>query len=378
MVYQQLFPKTIITQLHGLQKHLYTGTWEIEIPDKPGWIFYLRLGRLIWCEGGANNEERWQRYLKHYCPRLKTTNIDGEKYDLLAKLYQGQMLSKEQLIDFISHFAQEVLLDLVQTAETEEVYEKRTPNQIPDLLLSLISIEPLLNKVNQIWQEWQQAGLTQYALNSYLIIQDDQALSTENGLSLNQALVTAIDGTLSLQGVANKTKYDVIQLMQEIIPFVKLGAITLSAEPQLKLANNEQDEFPPQDNQAIAKTVKKVIACIDDSIGVCEQLKKSLTAAGYGVMVFQDPVLAMSQLLKNAPDLILLDVMMPVVSGYELCKQMRRAPKLKNVPIIILTGKDGWIDRTKAKICGATDFLGKPVRKEKLFETINQYLHFSQ
>jgi CheY-like chemotaxis protein len=91
-------------------------------------------------------------------------------------------------------------------------------------------------------------------------------------------------------------------------------------------------------------------------------------------MTFQNPVKAQSQLLKNPPDLILLDVMMPIVSGYELCNQLRRAPKLKDIPIIILTGKDGWVDRARAKMCGATDFLSKPVQKEKLLETINKYL----
>ncbi|AFZ44000.1 response regulator receiver protein [Halothece sp. PCC 7418] len=376
-IHQNQVEMNVLWQLKNLKETLYTGKWEVKTSQQAVWFFYFRLGRLIWCEGGKNNEERWQQYLNIYSPQLVSNNQKEDKYQTLASLYQERKLSKDNLVQWVSSFAEEVILDLVQVTETQELYNKKIPDQIPSLLISLISIEPLLNSVYQVWQSWKEEGLANYPLSSYLKVQDQEQLLNENRMILNQELIALMDGTLTLRGMAAKTQVKLVQLSQILIPFIKSGAIALSSEPALK-PSPQQQTYNHSGEKILTQiqSSKKVIACIDDSVGVCEQLKALLTAASYEAVMFQNPATALSQLLKNPPDLIFLDIMMPIISGYELCKQMRRAPRLKTVPIIILTGKDGWVDRAKAKMCGATDFLSKPVRKEKLFEAINQYLSY--
>jgi chemotaxis family two-component system response regulator PixG len=72
--------------------------------------------------------------------------------------------------------------------------------------------------------------------------------------------------------------------------------------------------------------------------------------------------------------MIFLDLIMPSINGYELCGQIRRVSRLANVPIVILTGRDGIIDRVRAKMVGATGFLTKPVNRANIDRAIAQYL----
>jgi twitching motility two-component system response regulator PilG len=79
-------------------------------------------------------------------------------------------------------------------------------------------------------------------------------------------------------------------------------------------------------------------------------------------------------MLKIKPDLILLDVTMPKVNGYDLCKLLRNSASFKQTPIIMVTGNTGLIDRAKAKLSGSTDYLTKPFTQDGLLKMIFRYL----
>ena len=82
----------------------------------------------------------------------------------------------------------------------------------------------------------------------------------------------------------------------------------------------------------------------------------------------------MHDLVLNSPDCLLLDLLMPVINGYELCSQLRKTPSLKDVPIVIVTGNDGLVDRMRAKLAGSTDFISKPVERKKILNLIEKHL----
>jgi DNA-binding response OmpR family regulator len=65
---------------------------------------------------------------------------------------------------------------------------------------------------------------------------------------------------------------------------------------------------------------------------------------------------------------------MPIANGYEICAQIRRVSALKNMPVVILTGRDGLVDRVRATIVGCSDFIAKPVEAEKVLKVIEKYL----
>jgi two-component system, chemotaxis family, response regulator PixG len=78
--------------------------------------------------------------------------------------------------------------------------------------------------------------------------------------------------------------------------------------------------------------------------------------------------------VRNKPDLILLDVGMPNLDGYELCSLLRRHPLFKHTPIIMVTGLTGFIDRAKARLVGASGYLTKPFTQSELLKTVFKHL----
>lgn len=117
------------------------------------------------------------------------------------------------------------------------------------------------------------------------------------------------------------------------------------------------------------------IACIDDSPTVLRAINEFLDDKIFSVLMIDDPVKALMQVIRNKPDLILLDVTMPSLDGYELCSLLRRHPDFKDVPIIMVTSNTGFIDRAKAKLVRASGYLTKPFGQSDLLKIIFKYLN---
>jgi two-component system, chemotaxis family, response regulator PixG len=103
-------------------------------------------------------------------------------------------------------------------------------------------------------------------------------------------------------------------------------------------------------------------------------MERIFRGAGYSYLGIQDSLRAVPQLLIHKPALIFLDLVMPSTNGYEVCSQLRKTSVFKETPIVILTGNDGIVDRVRAKVVGATDFLGKPVDGETVLAVTEQCL----
>ena len=119
------------------------------------------------------------------------------------------------------------------------------------------------------------------------------------------------------------------------------------------------------------------IGCIDDSPAVLKSLRSYLDDKQFSVFTVSNPVKALMTIIRHKPDLILLDVMMPELDGYELCSLLRKHPEFKGTPIIIVTSNTGLVDRAKAKVVRASGYLTKPFTKEDLMKGISKYLNLS-
>lgn len=122
---------------------------------------------------------------------------------------------------------------------------------------------------------------------------------------------------------------------------------------------------------------KYTIGCIDDSPAVLNGLRSFLDDKQFSVFTVSNPLKALMTIIRHKPDLILLDVMMPELDGYELCSLLRKHPEFKGIPIIIVTSNTGLVDRAKAKVVRASGYLTKPFTKEDLIKTIRKHLHIS-
>jgi two-component system, chemotaxis family, response regulator PixG len=116
------------------------------------------------------------------------------------------------------------------------------------------------------------------------------------------------------------------------------------------------------------------IACVDDSPTILETINTFLEDSSFTVCMINDPVKALMQIVRLKPDLVLLDVGMPNLDGYELCSLLRRHPSFKNTPIIMVTGLTGFIDRAKARMVGASGYLTKPFTQPELLKTVFKHL----
>lgn len=126
--------------------------------------------------------------------------------------------------------------------------------------------------------------------------------------------------------------------------------------------------------EMLANSQKPTIVHIDDSPQNCGIARSILEAAGYRYLDINDPLQAIPTLLQAKPELVLLDLMMPVINGYELCSQIRRVSSLKDLPIVMLTSQDGIVDRVRAKVVKASAFLSKPIEPRKLLQTVSQFV----
>ena len=117
-----------------------------------------------------------------------------------------------------------------------------------------------------------------------------------------------------------------------------------------------------------------VVMVVDDSITMRKVTSRVLDNHSIEVMTAQDGVDAIEQLHDRVPDLMLLDIEMPRMDGYELLEHVRADARLRHVPVIMITSRAGQKHRKKARSAGANDYLTKPYQETELVEKVSEVL----
>ena len=112
---------------------------------------------------------------------------------------------------------------------------------------------------------------------------------------------------------------------------------------------------------------------IDDSPTIRKAVSIGLEAEGYHVVTAVDAVDALRRLEETQPDLILLDITMPGMDGYKLCRKVRSMERTKAIPVVMLSGKDGFFDKVRGRMAGCTDYITKPFASRVLLDTVAQH-----
>lgn len=129
-----------------------------------------------------------------------------------------------------------------------------------------------------------------------------------------------------------------------------------------------QDEI----NEAMPKG--KTILVVDDSATVRKLISSKLEKSGHQVICAVDGVEAMATIETMVPDLVLLDIAMPRMDGYQVCKLIRANDAAKNVPVVMISGKDGFFDKVRGRMAGTTGYITKPFGPETLMKALETYL----
>lgn len=134
----------------------------------------------------------------------------------------------------------------------------------------------------------------------------------------------------------------------------------------------------PQAQPSQADPLTGTVLVVDDNAQNAELLEAYLDDLGITVSVAHDGQAALDAVASDPPDLILMDIMMPRMSGYQATERLKANPKTKDIPIIMVTALGEVGDVERAVDCGADDFLTKPVNKLELLTRVRSLLRVRQ
>ena len=187
------------------------------------------------------------------------------------------------------------------------------------------------------------------------------ALLTDEMLASREIVVKSVGPQLaSVRGISGAT----ILGDGRIILILDINALVRSGAPVVELKSAAPT---PADDRPLAMIV-------DDSITVRRVMERFLERNGMRVVTAKDGLDAVSLLQDNKPDIILLDIEMPRMDGYEFASHVRNDERFSDVPIIMITSRVGDKHRARAIEFGVNDYLGKPYQDEKLLEAIQRLL----
>ena len=374
----------LVTKFQYLSWGKFNGQLNIQSNAGQKWSLFFCQGRLAWATGGSHSTRLWQRHLIKNCPEIATSfmgfresdDLNGWQYQALTVLVKLQQITQKQVVAIIAGTISEVLFDIIQQIPIQQLSYTSNEQCLREPPLTLIDTELALKQALQAWKSWQDAGLAKVSPNLAPVLRQPEQLQQQSTAAAYQNFVTLINGSNTLRDLAGRMKQDLLLLTRSLIAYIRKGIIGLVEVADLPLVT-DTDKIASSAIPTLtgkAKGARPLIACVDDSPQTCQMMEQIFTKAGFQFVSIQNSMEALPILIERQPDLIFLDLMMPVVNGYEICSQLRRVSLFANTPMIILTGSDGLIDRVRAKVVGASEFVAKPVESQKVLGVVRKYL----
>lgn len=117
---------------------------------------------------------------------------------------------------------------------------------------------------------------------------------------------------------------------------------------------------------------KKKVLIVDDEKDLVDMLKLRLESMGYDVLEAYDGKSGLDKAKEEKPDLIILDLMLPKMDGYQLCRILKFDEEYKNIPIVMLTARAQQKDKEQGVTCGANEYVTKPFEPKELVSVIHK------
>jgi two-component system, chemotaxis family, response regulator PixG len=375
---------SLIQQLTAQSQGKFTGRLEVKETGGRQWDLYFCVGRLVWVTNNFHPIRQLKRYLARYCPKIKFETLvipDSAKfsswtYQVLWVLEKRQKISKQQSADIVTDIVTEELFDLLQQSArgglTFTCYEQNALEMMR-MQLTVINLKSVFLKAQTHWQNWVKSGFGSVSPNLAPALKNPQALQQKITPKAYAALAKKLNGKRTFRELAQLTQQDPDRLLKSLAPYIRQKWIELVQLPDLPRPTKAEPQ-PPLRSPASKTHPQQLIACLDDDPQIRKLMEQILAQAGYRSLTISDSMQAIPILLEQKPNLLFLDLVMPVANGYEVCTQLRRISALKDMPIVILTGNDGMIDRVRAKMVKASGFLTKPINSQKVVTAIRKYL----
>lgn len=337
------------------------------------WFVFFLNGQIIYAGDTSNNLARLRDHLRRYrvdrgfdpTSGSAIATVNAPEYGHLWMLLENHVLTPAQGRSIIRSMVHETLFDLFSLHQGSFVFELSSALS-PQLMT--LEIAPLVADIMKQVQEWKQ-------LHPH-IQSPDQRPVIANPVYLRQTLAEAtfraferwVDGKASFRQIARYLSRDILTVTKAIYPYVRQGAV------QVLCPFSEESVLQKRELNLLNRDRVPRIVCIDDGATIRKAVEYILSQHGYEATAISNPLKALSLVFQLKPDLILCDIAMPELDGYEICAMLRRSTAFRETPIVMLTGKDGFIDRVKARMVGATDYLTKPFGEAELLMLVEKYV----
>ena len=399
--------------------HTYgSGCLEVDAKSMSWWI-YFKDGKLNYASHASEKSLAYAlKWLK-----LKLAFMSQEALSWLEENSEELLDIQPDNVQSIQYFEYQIICYLVEQKHLEEWQAKELIEQLTrEAIESFLSLSggavridrelfeiPVFSKLDPTATiENCQARIKTWKLLSPLItsphqrpyiVSQDAFFSANDSASISPRLKSKLGTILrgySIRHIAAILQQDELDVAKFLYPYINDKSIILRApeSPFDRLSglenyppsNGQRSGTPTTDelnrsfttpyspNKSKKSKSRPVVACVDDSPNTLDQIERFLGEENFSVFKFLEPIKATFQLKRLKPDIILLDLTMPTISGYELCRMLRRLPGFEDVPVVMVTGKKGIINKTRAKLVGATDYLEKPFNRASLLDVISRNL----
>lgn len=378
--------KRFFAEIERYGEQDFTGRLNIRIGERV-WRLYLTLGRLGWVDGGIHPLRRWHRQVD----RLDTAQARTEAarlelalpstsesltYAVLLELIGRKHVGAERVRALLRDLAQEALFDALWFLEWENDYQiEAAPgirptqaNPLPHTLLP--SLAELNAAIQQQWGAWCERGLKGCRPSWAPAIVQPEPLKLKTNPATFQMLTTLLDGKRTLRDIAAAMQRELAGLTLMLMPYVQRKWI----------AWRDVADFTPAPASAASvagtgvtdlRQATKTIVAVDDSPQALQFLEAVATGNGYRFIGVSESIEALTVLLEHQPDMIFIDAVMPVMSGYELCQAIRKVEALRRIPIVLISGN--LIDQVRAMLAGADECITKPATVEQLAQAMQRH-----
>lgn len=399
---QPINPVQLLTEYSSCQK---TGCLNIQ-SNTVIWRIYLRNGDLVYADHSAKNlsfvhfllfKNGWNRVLsvlKRMPREDKTTDSDNNKIlfqesefdQAFAWLWLHGSLEPEKVLHLVEEISQDALETLFWVTQGETRWQEYSvlPGWIQSSLKDEVTLDlpDIIQYLQQRLKSWQVCSefIQSPHQRPYLLDFRDISKEVEGGsLSVEalEKLSALMRKGLSLRQLSLYLKQDELHVAQLLSPYIQEKIIHFRSPqppydvlPKILREQSQSDALPIPQTDKIYK-----VACIDDSPTVLSEMKRFLGEEKFIVTTIEDPIQAASNIFRLNPDIILMDITMPKINGYRLCSLLRSSSAFDQTPIIMVSGNTGLIDKARAKISGATDYLTKPFDKLSLTNVIHKHLN---
>ncbi|MGK7942262.1 MAG: response regulator, partial [Crocosphaera sp.] len=350
------------------------------------WRLYFHSGELIYANHSLDSFGRLERHLRRFSYQISslTSSIRNQvrlkfendsqiqetlppEYQAISWLVENKILEDSQGAKLVRSLIQEVFESFLLLKNAQYKFRKKT--KLSPQLLRLNTSEVLTDCQNKI-KAWQVLAplISSPEQRPYFFSknQSEGKISPEQIEKFSKLL-----RGFSFRQLAVLTNQDEIKIAQYIYKFIQ-NRIVILRDPQApfdKLPEIKADKKSlkslPKDNKLInlptVNTTKNYkLVCVDDSPTILKEISRFLDKQNLEIKAITDSKKALLQIIRFQPDIILLDVGMPGIDGYKLCQLIRNHHLFKETPIVMVTGNRGLIDRAKARVAGASDYLTKP------------------